>query len=128
MSEQIEGRTEIARVLYGAARILEPEGAWCQGWYAKDANGMDVRAMEDDCDALSPRACQFCAVGAIRRAAGDAEEAVDPAVDVLVRVVKDDMNASVTLWNDAPERTQAEVVAKLREAAALADTEAVTHE
>lgn len=94
----------IADVLDRAADLIEPEGRWIQGYFG-----------------LSTQAPSCCAVGAIGRVAGilhpkDAECWIDEnAIPYL------GMSANrLELWNDVSWRTQAEVVSKLREAAALA--------
>jgi len=105
--------TPIADILDKAAEIIEPEGAWTQHYYARGKSGNRVS---------SRRAARcFCALGAINFAAGHNPD-VDyiPAIHALEPFVKGEDAFDVPDWNDAPERTQAEVVAKLREAAAKA--------
>lgn len=80
-------------VLHRAADLLEEFG-WGQGYYGSKKEGW------------------FCAIGAIDAAADDlgypnADEATMPMYAW----------GSVTQFNDAPGRTKAEVVARLREAA-----------
>jgi hypothetical protein len=89
-----------ADILERAADLIEPKGAWMQG---------GLRRFHDD------RPICWCAVGAIYHVAKTPDEAltVRGALGAL-------LDQSVPEWNDAPGRTQAEVVAKLREAAALA--------
>lgn len=76
----------------------------------------------------SARSC-FCVRGALSVAAGAQmlTEGHKPSERLLAKVIsgvspRSDVAAenSLVAWNDAPGRTQAEVVAKLREAAALA--------
>ncbi len=106
---------QIADVLDRAADLIEPEGAWTQGVSARDADG---RACDNS---LAPTAVCWCAVGAIGTAVASLH-AYDPspykvegaATAALARVAS---SASVIIWNDAEYRTQAEVVAALREAA-----------
>lgn len=104
----------VAEVLEAAASLIEPEGAWTQGAYYRDANGREIYADRREA------AC-FCALGAIR-IAGDYDASglpdLNPAAQVLEGVL--DTGVGIHEWNDAPGRTQAEVVAKLREAAAVA--------
>jgi hypothetical protein len=112
---------EIADILDRAADLIEPEGAWIQG---RLSNSGDTRG----------KATCFCVVGAIYAAAGeDDEKAADHARDVLAQTLgyADDNpspefagDTPVVAWNDTPKRKQAEVVAKLREAAAKARAEA----
>ena len=106
----------ISEVLDKAADLIEPAGAWGRVLYATNNQGVSV-------DAIDPSACRFCAMGAVYRAADVSSFkgvlSVRPARVLLAAVV----GGSIARWNDAPERTQAEVVSKLREAAALARKE-----
>lgn len=88
-----------AEVLLAAAALVER--GWCQ-------HQLHTRAPE-----------RWCAIGAITSAARYAGCAGSEfsACDVLKQVVPID---DIAGWNDAPERTQAEVVAALRAAAAAA--------
>src|SRR5688572_12664424 len=95
-----------AEILNKAADLLEPKGAWTQGWFARDKSRCHV-AVE------SSAAVCWCAAGAIERASPPT--LYWDALNALARVLP----TSIAVWNDSPERTQAEVVAKLREAAAL---------
>jgi hypothetical protein len=97
----------IADVLSKAADLIEPEGAWTQHVDARDAAGNQID--HDDVDAVC-----WCADGAYMRVGGNWGDAGWRALQVALG------GDGPISWNDAPERTQAEVVAKLREAAALA--------
>lgn len=109
------GGAAIADVLSRAAAILSASGAWGAGWYAKDRFGESVDTSDD-------AACRFCAMGAVYRAAGISSRARTPApiITATRAHLSKVLGCGVAHWNDAPERTQQEVVAKLREAAALA--------
>lgn len=102
--------TTIADVLDAAADLIEPEGAWTTETVASTADGNSV--LSDN-----PQAVCFCAMGAIFRCGGDPVGA-----DKFFggTICPGGGWGHIGPWNDAPERTQAEVVAKLREAAALA--------
>jgi len=90
--------SRVSDVLDRAADLIEPEGAWHQGNY------------------VGPTGDCWCALGAIMRVGNFASDINAPSI-VLRRLIGEEFVAD---WNDDPERTQAEVVAKLREAAALA--------
>lgn len=94
----------VSEILNKAADLIEPEGAWTQGTWARTANGSDDAAIGED-------VC-WCAYGAIRRASEFVNDLSDECVEKVRQLVGD-----VITWNDAPERTQAEVVAALRAAA-----------
>jgi hypothetical protein len=104
----------VADVLERAADLIEPEGAWTQGVYARDAEGHILGA------GTAPEAVCFCALGAIEHIGGHGA----PAKAFLARHIMPEGYRSTThtvgSFNDDPRRTQAEVVAKLREAATLA--------
>lgn len=82
-----------------AARALIERG-WCQGEYAKDADGEAVGVRE-------PRAVAWC----VRGACYAANVSALPLYDV---------QRDLTNWNDHPGRTQAEVLNLFDEAIALA--------
>lgn len=104
----------VADVLERAAALIEPEGAWTQGAYAVG----DDFAAEDDCHDWPDEPTCFCLMGAIAWVQqldrpGDIDFArFSPTLGLSV--------SNVASWNDEPRRKQSEVVAKLREAAALA--------
>jgi hypothetical protein len=100
----------VAETLEMAASLIEPEGAWTTGAFARDARHHPVPEHEDDAKC-------FCVAGAIYRvtiSAFGASRALTFFSDALA------LDGQVATWNDAPERTQAEVVAALRAAAAKA--------
>lgn len=105
----------VADVLMRAADLIEPEGAWCQGEPAEDADGCAVGA-------LDPSAIRWCAAGALARFSSNPDGT--NGNKFYHRVRRELINvlgtSTIVHWNDAPERTQAEVVAALRSAAALA--------
>lgn len=106
----------VADVLERAADLIEPEGAWTQGG-ARNARGFLTWGSD-------PEAKSFCALAAIARVAGPAgwrEPVAGQARDALRETVGLRWDQLLgDHWNDAPERTQADVVASLREGAAKA--------
>ena len=102
---------ETRAVLLAAADLIEPEGAWCKIYSARDAKGKSVRAS-------SSKACSWCILGSITRAQAASHSSQWGKTIAAVTVVLG--NRSIAEWNDAPERTQAEVVAALRAAAGAA--------
>lgn len=121
------GPKTVPEVLNAAADLLERPGAWTQGDYARDDMGLgigDYTEEEREKGGFEP-VC-FCTIGAINHARGrDPDTALwgdlrRPIWDVLGET-------NIADWNDAPGRTQAEVVAALREAAAKA-TGAPSHD
>lgn len=107
-------------ILTKAADLLEKPGAWTQGSAILDRYGRPTGWSD-------PRACCFCAFGAIRRASGDPEITKCEALDFADRFAAGLGFSGIIDFNDAPERTQAEVVAKLREAAELAKATGSSH-
>jgi hypothetical protein len=106
MGEQLS----VADVLERAADLLTPEGAWTQGAFARDEDGAPLLGSVDGA------ARCWCMVGAVIHA-GNGQH-FNKANDLLC-----DITEGTFSFNDEPSRTQAEVVAKLREAAALARAE-----
>jgi hypothetical protein len=102
----------IAQVLRDAADECGKPGAWCQGSSSRDQFGRDTRE-------FGTVAVSYWMLGHVAKQANlEQWRIIFPLVASLTR-------GSPTRWNDIPERTQAEVVAKLREAAALAEEQAL---
>jgi hypothetical protein len=93
------GELSVADVLNRAADLIEPEGKWGKGAWELDG-------------------C-LCAEGAIAKAA-DIKRFIDVDRSPAGKFFEQFVGGDIVQFNDAPERTQAEVVAKLREAATLA--------
>lgn len=95
----------VADILEKAAKLIERRG-WTQGAY----------------DRSSQHGVSYCALGACFAARSNAD--VGAINDRLAQAVAAALGfqdpGEVARWNDAPERTQPEVVVKLREAAATA--------
>lgn len=113
----------IADVLDRAANLIEPEGAWTQGAYSRDQNGN----ASGDRVAVGKQVC-WCAMGALGKVSCKGHFRVyeygtvtRKACEILEHVIGDD---DIPEWNDAPSRTQTEVVAAFREAARLSRNEA----
>lgn len=96
-----------SEVLAKAADLIEAEGTWTQG-----PDGSD-----EPCWCLYTAVCHVVGHGP----AGRSDEPMRFARKALGRRFIYD--SDVFDWNDAPERTQAEVVAALRKAASLARSE-----
>ena len=100
----------VADVLDAAATRIEQPGAWTQDAYAKRADGSTTTTTADD-------AVCWCAVGAIGSVAGGLGE---PIVALATDFLCEALETSIADFNDAPGRTQSEVVAALRAAATSA--------
>lgn len=94
----------VADILDRAADLIEPEGAWIQGDWALDAEGNAAGYHGGVC---------WCADGAILQVAHSIPGGPDEAWEAFT----DAVGVSLIGFNDAPGRTQAEVVAALRAAA-----------
>ncbi|ANC85440.1 hypothetical protein [Sphingomonas sp. NIC1] len=105
---------EVADVLERAADLIEPEGAWIQGAYGQDDDGEPTVSIY----ALSSSSECHCVLGALAHVVG--EDRMYEFADALVPVIGVRDYLGVAPWNDASERTQAEVVAALRSAATAA--------
>lgn len=104
--------SETASILNAAADICER--GWAQRAWARDRQGAKVGG-------ASVTAVCWCAGDAIFQAAKViAPQGYFGAVQTACRALRRHINANIATWNDAPARTQAEVVETLREAARLA--------
>lgn len=97
-------RDEVREVLASAMELVMLR--WCQGSNARDAYG-------DIVPAASPKACSWCAAGAIT--AVSPQSLRGPAHRCLSAAIGSDPHDTGVpiLWNDHPDRTQAEVIAAL---------------
>jgi hypothetical protein len=108
------GALSVADVLDRAADLIEPEGAWTQGDIARTAQGQATRPE-------SPDAVCWCAMGALMKVDGGYPYKAIEAVEAIIRKPRGLPPLRRLAWfNDNKRRTQAEVVAKIREAAAVA--------
>lgn len=82
-----------------AADYIEAHG-WCQGRYEDDGRVCVVGALRMAAFGAIDRNFEMPTVNAYRSACGELAHGIE---------------TPVSTWNDAPERTQAEVIAKLRE-------------
>ncbi len=107
------GDVSVADVLDRAADLIEPEGSWMQGYLGRDATGRLLDTKE-----INKAVC-MCAAGAMWRALGGFSDDADVTFWAACREIRAVTGCDgVGSWNDGS--TQSEVVAKLREAAALA--------
>jgi hypothetical protein len=99
------------------ARALIERG-WTQGEYARDKTGRSVDFLRHDATCV-------CAAGAVGAANGHWPTSSLPGMRFLSLAVGGDGDESDVLqWNDAPERTQADVLAAFDRAIELAEQEA----
>lgn len=101
------------QVLLDAAAIVRK--GWTQGELAVDANGEFVWATH-------PKACKWCALGAMTLAVANQNKFVSRKLlkDAVAALSSAVGTRQLSYWNDAPERT-AEQVALAMEAAANAE-------
>jgi hypothetical protein len=98
------------------ARALIERG-WTQGQYARGEQGSGI-------DFLKRKAVCFCAAGAIGAANKQWPNSQLPGMKYLSLAVGGDGDEPDVLhWNDAPERSQAEVIAAFDKAIALAEAQ-----
>ena len=91
-------------IISAAADLLEKPGAWTQGAGARDEVGLPV-------DARSKAARCWCVIGAMARVLPRRGQKFGAACEVLERHLG--VN-HIAQYQDAPGRTQAEVVAAMR--------------
>lgn len=107
-----------ADVLNAAADLLEKPGAWTQGAASRDMFGN----VGEEGDELLPDAVCWCLAGAVEHVGGNWSRPYTTAIRAALGLPMVGIGAQIAEWNDRPGRTQAEVVAKLREAAQLAQS------
>lgn len=103
-----------ADVLERAADLLE-EFEHAKGFYAKDLNGWHTTP-------CASNVTSFCISGAVARALvdlgiGEGDDGKYGFRFLFSRGVFDPVSESAVRWNDMPDRTRGEVVARLRGAA-----------
>jgi hypothetical protein len=104
--------TKPSEILSAAADLIEPEGRWTKGAFARDQAGHIVQVE-------SQNASCFCVAGAIYKVAGRRQSTrVGRLIDQLSAPLQaGGRYRGLADFNDHPERTQAEVVSALRQAA-----------
>jgi len=125
MSEEQKSAVDVLK----RARELLANG-WKQGWFAYDAGGQETSSFSRD-------AVCFCCHGAIDRAVfeiarGRNDYSVWPieatATSLLMKAIHRNVGSTfepcIADWNDAPERTQDEVLAAFDEAIEIAEKSA----
>lgn len=90
-----------------AWELLSDPAKWCKNNSAQDADGNYCYSDEDS-------ACQWCMLGAINRCYPELEQNIICYQKVVNRLGLTHW-LSIGDWNDAPERTHAEVLAVLKE-------------
>lgn len=109
-------QSQTRAVLLRAAELIATKG-WTQRADARTADG-------ETCKPLDPAAVAFCLGGAITAAQPEPVSKDWPAEAAARSAVLPFFGGSSRIrWNDAPERTQAEVVAVLRRAAEMCEEE-----
>lgn len=108
------GGASVSEVLAAAADLLEKLGAWTQFDFAHDAVGRAVDYTSSDAVCW----CARGAIGVIGRENDDADyRAVHRLWTAAAKQMGFDQIEDIETWNDAPGRTQTEVVNTLRQAA-----------
>lgn len=88
-------------ILKAARAILSKPERWTQKAFARDFAGRVVTSP------FEPSAVCFCAVGAIRRAAGR-DRPYGDALSILAKAKRDDRR--IANYNDAPRRTHKQIL------------------
>lgn len=94
------------QTLIQARRLIA--AGWCQGTQARTPTGAS-------CNIFAPNAAQFCALGAISRAAGKDRAAALEALDRISALIPPPHYhpeySGITRWNDARATTREQVLA-----------------
>lgn len=95
----------VAEVLRKARALIADENAWIRNNLAVNHEGAVVLSADSD-------ACKWCALGAIDKVANFLHSPGFEARDAMIRAAGvDPEDDGLGDWNDAPERTHAEVLA-----------------
>lgn len=112
-----------SEILDGAATIIETNG-WYQGhFYDEEKYGPFTKFARPFWQVILNEGAPCCAEGALYAAAPNNVTSINSARLRLENLVLGDRwqgSRDIPSWNDAEERTKEEVLAKLREAAAIA--------
>lgn len=103
-------RSQLAADLRAAAEYVRR--GWCQRRRACNSR----YAVVDPCD---PDAERWCVIGALHAAMGDG--LTGTRFDVAANAIQAETGRWLSGWNDAPERTQQDVIAALEAAAGKAE-------
>jgi len=111
MTSQDHTPRKPSEILRAAREIISVPERWTQGASALSGRGNVVNAR-------SPSAKCWCSFGAIDKAGSRSIAKLRTAEGILRAALKAE---SIILWNDAPERTHAEVLAAFDQAITLAE-------
>jgi hypothetical protein len=106
----------VVEVLIAARELISVPERWTKSAYARSADGRPI----GPCGVASQDAVCWCPVGAVDRLVEDGTDLAAYALDYLQMVVG---GGRVANWNDAQERTHAEVLAAFDKAIELARAE-----
>jgi hypothetical protein len=84
--------------------LLSDESKWIKGYFAADKDG---NILDDE---YNERACKFCLLGALDKCYGtNANEYRRVRAKIESRIIPNETLGTIVRWNDAPERTFADV-------------------
>lgn len=106
--------TNIAQVLRDARALIDTPDKWAKGWCARLANGKATYAADSD-------AHSFCAVGSLLRVPPHNQQ---KTLEWLNGFVPSRFHR-ISLFNDHPKTTHADIMALFDRAIAVAEAEAV---
>lgn len=104
-----------SEVLHRAVEIFSQPGTWTQNAYARDQNGSDQVLPEDE------NAVCWCSLGILHKLSNTACALEIPIAANFLR--KSVGTTNLFAWNDAPWRTQDEIVSAFRAAERIAKSE-----
>lgn len=102
----------VRKVLVVAKNLIK--NGWTQGCYAKDANDHPI-------DSRSKYATNFCAAGAIHRAADDLNLSCEYSIEAKEMILSIIKNINIGDWNDRPSTTKDKVLNVFKKAIRKAD-------
>lgn len=88
---QLEETKQAVKYLKAARKLITPEGSWCKGYYARDAEGQPVYSYDE--------AHSFCSMGAVEASLGIQQGGFDVFQWSFLR---DAFDGNIGLRNDRP--------------------------
>lgn len=126
MVQEEKSGVDLAEIFTRAADLLEPEGAWTQGAFSRNADGSVDHGGDEDPDGVADNPVCWCLLGAMAKVSGyDLVRGPYPFSGPLkqaTRTLRAFTGNDPSEWNDAPGRRQEDVVAILRKAAKATPT------
>ena len=114
---------ETVEVLRAAKALIDTPGKWAQGVCGRDILGGEI-GPDDFNGGTATHAVSRCSIAALLSATGGVHDVAGLALVALAHEVGEEDKRGVIYWNNAPERTHAEVMAAFDRAIAAEEAKA----